>query len=263
MEYGVRQKLRVLRVLRQAFDYLGDHGGRLISDAPQLILLLAGGEFLAMHLRAMAGLEQSSLLELAGWLVGMTTPVFLAVAWHRRILLDEAPRRGLAAGKPERMYFVLLAAGSVVLAVTTLLSVVIIRLALPFPGLYWLGYGLAALVGVILPCYFLCHFSLALPQAALTGKVDLREIAALARGNKLRLIVLAILPVPLFFMLEVVGFFLPQLPRAPGLAHYLCSTLVLFISLLVSVALMSVTYRTLAFPPAPAEGGPQPLEAGD
>lgn len=261
-EYGVQQKLPVLRVLRQAFDYLGDHGGRLISDAPQLILVLVGGGLLSMHLHTIATLEQSSLLELAGWLVGMTTPVFVAVAWHRRILLDEAPRQGLVAGKPERMYFVVLVVGTLAFVITTLLSLVITRLVLPFPGLHWAGFGLAAVVGA-LPCYFLGHFTLALPQAALTGKVDLRQIAALTRGNKLRLGVLAIVPVPLFFLLDLVGIFLPQVPRVTGLAYYLYSTLVLFISMLVSVALMSVTYRTLAMQPVPPEDELQPHEAGD
>lgn len=263
-EYGVQQKLPVLRVLRQAFDYLGDHGGRLISDAPQLILVLVGGALLAMHLQTMAVFERSWLLDLASWLVGMVTPVFAAVAWHRRILLDEAPGRGVMVGKPERMYFIVLAVGAVAMFVMVLLCSVILQLAAPFPSLYWPALGLVVVVGIVLPCYFLGHFILALPQAALTGRVDMRAIAALTRGNKWRLLVVTVLaPLPILMLLEAVRVFLLQLPRAPGLAFYLYNAVAVFISLLVSVPVMSISYRTLALQPVPAEGKPLPVAAGD
>ena len=87
------------------------------------------------------------------------------------------------AGKPERMYFVVLVVGTLAFVITTLLSLVITRLVLPFPGLHWAGFGLAAVVGA-LPCYFLGHFTLALPQAALTGKVNLRQICLLYTSRR-------------------------------------------------------------------------------
>lgn len=36
----MRQKLPMLRVIRQTLDYLGDHAGRLIGASPLLIMVL-------------------------------------------------------------------------------------------------------------------------------------------------------------------------------------------------------------------------------
>jgi hypothetical protein len=77
----MRQKLPILRVIRQTLDYLGDHGGRLISASPLLILILLAGIVLGTHLNHMAYVEQSKLLELTGWLVSTAAPVLAAVAW--------------------------------------------------------------------------------------------------------------------------------------------------------------------------------------
>ncbi|MGS1010536.1 hypothetical protein [Achromobacter anxifer] len=252
----MRQKLPILRVIRQTLDYLGDHGGRLIGASPLLIMILLAGVVLGMHLDYMAYVEQSKLLELTGWLVSTAAPVLAAVAWHRCILLGETPSARIVAGKPERMYFIVLFVSAVLVFVTALLAYVVILFAQGPDGPHWLGVALVLLL-VLAPCFFLGYFFLALPHAALTGKMDMRRIAALVRGNRLRLLVVAALPVPLLLLLEAARVFLLQVPRAPGIAYYLYSAIATFAATLISVTSMSVSYRTLAL--KPMEEGVEPL----
>ncbi|MEN5064476.1 hypothetical protein [Achromobacter aegrifaciens] len=93
---------------------------------------------------------------------------------------------------------------------------------------------------------FLGYFFLALPHAALTGRMDMSRIAGLVKGNRLRLFAVAMLPVPLLLLLEAVRIFLLQVPRAPGISFYLYTAISTFAFTLVSVTSMSVSYRTLA-----------------
>lgn len=252
----MRQKLPILRVIRQTLDYLGDHGGRLIGASPLLILILLAGIALGMHLDYMAYVEQSKLLELTSWLVSTAAPVLAAVAWHRCILLGETPSARIVAGKPERMYFIVLFVSAALMFVTALLAYVVILFAQGPDGPHWLGVLLVLLL-VLAPCFCLGYFFLALPHAALTGKMDMRRIAAVVRGNRLRLLVVAALPVPLLLLLEAARVFLLQVPRAPGIAYYLYSAIATFAATLISVTSMSICYRTLAL--KPMEEGVEPM----
>ncbi|WP_313387891.1 hypothetical protein [Achromobacter aegrifaciens] len=243
----MRKKLPILRIIRQTLDYLGDHGGPLIGASPLLILILLGGVVLGMHLNHMAYVEQSKLLELAGWVVSTAAPVLAAVAWHRCILLGETPAPRLVAGKPERMYFiVLLVSAALALAfAVALLGYIVMLFSEGSAGPHWLGMVLVLLL-ILSPCFFLGYFFLALPHAALTGRMDMSRIAGLVKGNRLRLFAVAMLPVPLLLLLEAVRIFLLQVPRAPGISFYLYTAISTFAFTLVSVTSMSVSYRTLA-----------------
>jgi len=251
----LQQKLPVRRVIRETFDYLGNNGGRMLSAAPQLAAILFAGTCLGMYLNQMAVTQHSTLLEAAGWLVGTAAPVLAAVAWHRRILLDESPPAGLAAGKPERMYFMVAATSSALLFVLTMAIVVLSALMAGPEGVSPLGMVLLLVLAAV-PGYFVGHFFLALPQAALTGTVDVRRIAALTRGNKWRFLAVALLPLPILLLLELVRVFLLQMPRAPSAGFYVYSAVAMLLVTLVSVTTMSVSYRIMAL--APPEGAPDP-----
>lgn len=248
MERRVQQKLPLWRVIRETFAYLGDHGGRLLATAPQLVAILIAGTTLGKYLDQMAVAQQSMLLQLAGWLVNTAAPVLAAVAWHRHILLNEHARSGIATGKPERMYFVVAAAGSAALFALSLVSFVVARLTAGPEGLPAYAMALQFALG-LLPAYFVGHFFLALPHAALTGRLEIRRIAALTRGNKLRFVGVALVPVPILLLLELVRVFLLQMPRTPSAGYYVYGTVVVFVTALISVTSMSVCYRTLVFSP--------------
>ena len=245
----MRKKLPILRVIRQTLDYLGDHGGPLIGASPLFILILLGGVVLGMYLNDMAYVEQSKLLELAGWMVSTAAPVLAAVAWHRCILLNETPAPRPVAGKPERMYFIVLLVSAALAFVVALLAYIVMLFSKGPAGPHWLGMVLVLLL-ILSPCIFLGYFFLALPHAALTGRLDLSRIAGLVKGNRLRLLAVAMLPVPLLLLLEAVRIFLLQMPRAPGVAFYLYTAISTFAFTLVSVTSMSVSYRTLALTPS-------------
>ncbi|WP_447920680.1 hypothetical protein [Achromobacter aegrifaciens] len=251
----MQQKLPILRVIRQTLDYLGDHGGRLIGASPLLILIMLAGIVLGMHLDYMAYVEQSRLLELTGWLVSTAAPVLAAVAWHRCILLGETRPARIVAGKPERMYFIVLFVSAALIFVTALLGYIVMLFAQGPDGPHWLGVVLVIPL-VLAPCYFFGNFFLALPHAALTGKMDISRIAALVRGNRLRLLAVATLPIPLLLLLEAARIFLLQVPRAPGIAYYLYTAIATFAATLISVTSMSVSYRNLAL--TPSEEGVDP-----
>ena len=244
----MRQKLPILRVARQTFDYLGDHGGPLIGASPLLILILLAGIALGMHLDYMAYVEHSKLLELTGWVVSTAAPVLAAVAWHRCILLGETPPARVVAGKPERMYFIVLIVGAALMFVTTLLCYIVMLFAQGPDGPHWLGVVLVLLL-VLAPCFFMGYIFLALPHAALTGKMEISRIAPLVRGNRLRLLAVAALPVPLLLLLEAARIFVLQMPREPSIGYYLYSAIATFAATLISVTSMSVSYRTLALKP--------------
>lgn len=135
----MRKKLPILRVIRQTLDYLGDHGGPLIGASPLLILILLGGVVLGMYLNDMAYVEQSKLLELVGWMVSTAAPVLAAVAWHRRILLNETPAPRPVAGKPERMYFIVLLVSAALAFVVALLAYIVMLFSKGPAGPHWLG----------------------------------------------------------------------------------------------------------------------------
>ncbi|HEY9271854.1 hypothetical protein [Achromobacter sp.] len=253
----MRQKLPILRVIRQTLDYLGDRGGPLIGASPLLILIMLAGIALGMHLNYMAYVEQSKLLELTGWLVSTAAPVLAAVAWHRCILLGETPPARILAGKPERMYFIVLFVSAALMFVMALLAYVVMLFAQGPDGPHWLGVVLV-LPLVLAPCFLLGYFFLALPHAALTGTVDIPRIAALVRGNRLRLLAVAALPIPLLLLLDAARIFVLQVPRAPGIAYYLYTAIATFAATLISVTSMSVSYRTLALTPMEEGGEPLP-----
>lgn len=244
----LQQKLPVWRVIRQTFDYLGDHGWRMLATAPQLAAVLFAGSFLGMSLNQIAVAQRSILLEAAGWLTATAAPVLAAVAWHRLILLDEPARAGLTAGKPERAYFIVLATSSALVFALTILSHLIALLTAGFESLHAPAMVLLLII-VLVPAYFFGHFFLALPQAALTGTVNVRQIAALTRGNKLRLLAVAILPIPILLLMELVRIFLLQMARSPSAGFYIYSSVATLVVTLLSVTTMSISYRTLALSP--------------
>ncbi|WP_313696880.1 hypothetical protein [Achromobacter sp.] len=243
----MQQKLPVWRVIRETFDYLGDHGGRTLAMAPQLVAILIVGVCLGVYLDQMAVARQSMLLQLAGWLVTTACPVMLAVAWHRRILLNEYARGGIATGKPERMYFIVAVILSASFFVLSIARVVIAVLMSGPEGVSPLGIALQLFL-VLLPAYFVGHFFLALPQAALTGRVDVRRITALTRGNKWRFLAVSLLPVPILLLMEAVRGYLLRMPLEPGLGSYLYGALMMLVTTIISVTTMSVCYRILALP---------------
>lgn len=255
----MQQKLPVRRVIRETFDYLGDHGGRLLSTAPQLVAILLAGTCLGMYLDQMAIAQRSVLLQAAGWLVSTAAPVLAAVAWHRRILLDEPARPGIIAGKPERMYFIVAAISSAAWFAVSLAGVVIGMLMGGPEGVPALGKLLFFMIGLA-PFYFVGHVFLALPQAALTGAVDVRRIAALTRGNKWRFLFVAMLPAPIWLLLELVRVFLLQMPRTPSAGYYVYWAVAMLATSLITVTSMSVSYRNLALPSA---GRPSDAQASE
>ncbi len=243
-EQCVQQKLPLLRVIRQTFDTLGDHGGQMLAQAPQLLALMFAGTCLSMYLSHLALVEHSMLLDAAGWLVVVAAPVLAAVGWHRRILLNETPRAGFAAGKPERMYFLLAVATSVGLFVLATLQLFVYVLTTGPEGTSSLG-KLLALGLWLVPLYFIGHLFLALPEAALTGKVNLRRIHAMTRGNKLRFVVVGLLPIPILLLLELVRIYLLQMPRTLSPGFYVYNAISMLVGSLITVTSMSVCYRVL------------------
>lgn len=227
----------------------------MLAAAPHLAAILFAGTCLGMYLNQMAVAQHSRLLEAIGWLVSTAAPVLAAVAWHRRILLDEPPRAGITTGRPERMYFMVAATSSALLLAVTMVGLVVAALTAGPEGLSALGMVLL-LTCALVPVYFVGHFFLALPQAALTGNVDLRRIAALTRGNKWRFLAVAMLPLPILLLLELVRVFLLQMPRTPSAGFYVYSAVAMLLVTLVSVTTMSVSYRILAL--SPTEGAPDP-----
>lgn len=245
----MQKKLPVWRVVRETYNYLGDHGGKMLAAAPQLAAILFVGTCVSLHLSYLAQVQHSLLLESAGWLVGMVGPVLSAVAWHRYILLNETPRGGLTVGRPERMYFMVAAGSGALMFTVSLISAVTLALAKGPDGVHILILLPVAVLQWV-PLYFLGHVFLALPQAALTGKVDLRGIHALTRGNKWRFLAVALLPaMPLLVVLELFRAFVLQMPHQASFAYYLYSSTLMLISSLVVVTTMSVTYRTLVLTP--------------
>lgn len=85
--------------------------------------------------------------------------------------------------------------------------------------------------------------------------MDVRRNAALTRGNQWRFLAVAMLPLPLLLLLELVRVFLLQMPRMPraGLYHY--SSVAMLLATLVSVTTMSVSYRILALSPTDSAPG--------
>lgn len=221
----------------------------MLATAPQLAAILFAGTCLGMYLDQLAIEQQSMLLQATGWLVSTAAPVLAAVTWHRRILLDEPARPGIATGRPERMYFVVAAASSALLFVLTLASVVIASLTAGPEGVPALGKVLLLILALV-PAYFVGHVFLALPHAALTGTLDMRRMSALTRGNKWRFLAVAILPVPILLLLELVRVFLLEMPRTPSAGFYTYSAVAMLLTTLVSVTTMSVSYRILALLPA-------------
>ena len=188
------RKLPVWRTAADTYRVTVRNLGAFIRIAwPWIILLLFGSAALYWHLydteqaAIAAGRIGSPLLFYATAVLSTVIGAFVAVPWHRLLLLGERPSTLLALDRRHWMYAVY----AVVLA-----AAIWLPFALPFhlisqatPGFFATTIGLGALLFFALLAVA-TRLSLILPAIALDPeKAQLSEAWSLTRGNTLRLLV--------------------------------------------------------------------------
>ena len=198
MTSGTLRKLPVWKTAADSNRVTVRNLGAFIKIAwPWIILLLFGSAALYWHFydteQALiaAGGVGSPLLFYATAVLSTVIGAFVAVPWHRLLLLGEKPSALLALDRRHWMY----AAYAVALAAALWLP-----LALPLHSIYQATPDFSAIaIGLSAPLFLALlaittRLSLILPAIALDPeKAQLREIWSITRGNTLRLLVSSVI----------------------------------------------------------------------
>lgn len=201
--------------------------------------------------------EENRALAVAVNLASLFLWPVIAVAWHRFILLGDAPpgRFHIAFGRREARYLI------VSVFLTLLFIPGLILSATPSFMPANMTASLLSFFGVLLllvAIYFVVRLFLLLPAVAVGDPVNPRLVLERTRGNFWRLIlVFAAVVLPMMFVAILVGTLIEGSFVMRLVAVAILSLVLIFFAL-VNIAILSIAYRELIGPP-----GTQAPDTGD
>lgn len=246
-------QLDVAATIREAYSGAWNHLNEMVR-----LIWLPGSLYLALSIAGVfVDVEEQRALAVALNLASLFLWPIIAVAWHRFILMGDAPpgRFHFAFGRREARYLVvsvfltlLFVPGFVLGATPAFMPANMTASLLSFFG--------ALLVMVAI--YFMVRLSLLLPAVSVGDPVNPRLILERTRGNFWRLVlVLASVVLPMMLVAVVVGTLLEGGPVMRIVAVGILSLVLIFFAV-VNIAVLSVAYRELIGPP-----GTQAPDTGD
>jgi hypothetical protein len=168
--------------------------------------------------------------------------VWLAVAWHRYILLDETPAGQLPAFDQSRI--LAYAGNSILLALILLVVAVVISMLLS--PLIFLG---PLVVGIVLPIVVIAvalvidyRLGLVLPARALAKPLTLREAWEATRGASSTILVLAIVSALAAVVIDIPAFILGTIPGIGGILALLWTLVTGWLKVMVGVSILTTLY---------------------
>ncbi|ABS65095.1 hypothetical protein Plav_3496 [Parvibaculum lavamentivorans DS-1] len=246
-------KLDVVATVREAYKGAWQHFGEMLR-----LIWLPGLLYLVLSV-ASAFVDRGEQLFVAVLIdfISLFLWPIIAVAWHRFILLGDAPagRFNLSFGRREARFLLfsiflvlLFMPGGILMVIAVSMPQTMTTSLLSFFGLLFLFVSL----------YFFVRLSLLLPAVSVDDPVNPRLVLERTRGNFWRLaavLVLAVLPV--LVVAGLLGGLVTQGPAA-AIAALIAIALVSIFFAVVNVAVLSIAYRELVGPP-----GTQAPDSGD
>ena len=243
-EFNPRQ-LDVLAAVREAYSGAWSHLGEMLR-----LIWLPGVLYLALSLvGALLADSGQFVLRIVIEFASLFLWPIIAVAWHRFILLGDAPAGTyqISFGQREARFLVV----SFFLVLLLLPGFFITTLTSQTqdlgPSASLIGFAgiLLAFVGI----YFLVRLLLLLPAVAIDEPINARLILERTRGNFWRLVAICILSsLPLVVAYWVIMSVALSLGIPLGIPMLLSAVLSIFFAI-VNVAILSIAYRELIGPP--------------
>lgn len=237
-------KLDVLSTIREAYGGAWNHFGEMVRLIwlPGLLYLVfsTASSFVNVEEQFFAAL----VLELASLFLW---PV-IAVAWHRFILLGDAPAGAFrfSFGRREALFLLVSVFLFLMLVPGSALAMAASQQAQTLTGSLLSFFGLLLLLTSI---YFFVRLSLLLPAVSIGDPVDPRLILERTRGNFWRLVAVFISVVlPVVLLAALIGTLLTASPILQVAAVAMFALVSVFFAV-VNVAVLSVAYRELLGPP--------------
>lgn len=223
--------------LRLVFGNLGD----ALRISGILFLMASGATLASANLLPPNGGPLRATIALLALLFGVALNVWIAVAWHRYVLLDERPQTVVPPINGSRMlaylgYSALLVlvgviAGVVILVAFTLLS------ALNAPQVLTVPAAIVVFLAILAMSY---RLSIILPASSVEKSLGLRQAWAATTGTTWTMLGIALLTLIFFFVLAVPGALLAYAHLT--LAAELCNAVFGWVTLMVGVAVVTTIY---------------------
>ncbi len=166
--------------------------------------------------------------------------IWVAVAWHRFVLLSEYPGRFVARFHSDRMWSYFGASIRVVLVVIVLGMVVLVVMSIVV-SLFRSMTGALTLIQLVIQTVFsvlIMRFSVILPAAAIGERLTLAEAFQVTVGHNMAVFVAAVL----ISVLTMIPIFLVQTPLAPlvtSLVYQICANWLIF---MLSISILTTLY---------------------
>lgn len=239
------KKLDVLTAVREAYGGAWTHLGEMLR-----LIWLPGLLYLALNITgALLADEGQDVVRLLIEIASLFLWPIIAVAWHRFILMGEAPAGTYQINFGQREARFLMVSFFLVLLMLPGFFIVTITAGLQDMGPSASLIGFAGVLVAFVGIYFLVRLLLLLPAVAIDEPINARLILERTRGNFWRLVALCILsslPLILAYWLIMYVFIAANLPLFIPL--FLSSLLSIFFAI-VNVAILSIAYRELIGPP--------------
>lgn len=244
------RRLDVIAAVREAYSGSWRHLGEMLR-----LIWLPGTLYLALSLvGALLADSGQVVLRIAIEFASLFLWPIIAVAWHRFILLGDAPVGAyqISFGQRESRFLVV----SFFLVLLLLPGFFITTLTSQMQGLGPSAslIGFAGILLAFIGIYFLVRLLLLLPAVAIDEPINARLILERTRGNFWRLVAICILSsLPLVVVYWLVMSVALSLGISVAVPMLLAAVLSIFFAI-VNVAILSIAYRELIGPPGAMAG---------
>ncbi len=169
--------------------------------------------------------------------------VWIAVAWHRYILLDEVPAGRLPEFNGQRLFSYAaysLGVGVIGFVLTTVLSLVVGIVAVPLLGM--VGGFITGVVGLAAALIVGYRLAPLLPAAAIGKPLNLGQAWAATNGANVQIIILAIVSAIAAIVIDIPAFVLAPAGSIGGFLALLWTLATGWVKTLVGVSILTTLY---------------------
>ncbi|MAU61319.1 hypothetical protein [Parvibaculum sp.] len=246
-------RLDIAATVGEAYRGAWNHLGEMVR-----LIWLPGALYFSLSVAGVfIDVEQNRALAVVINLATLFLWPIIAVAWHRFILMGDAPpgKFHFSFGRREARYLIVSVFLTLLFAPGVILSATPAFLPANMTASLLSFFGVLLLMVAI---YFMVRLTLLLPAVSVGDPVNPRLVLERTRGNFWRLVaVFAAIVLPMFVILFLVGSLVGG-NLVMNVAAVAVLSLVLILFAIVNIAVLSIAYRELIGPP-----GTQAPDSGD
>jgi hypothetical protein len=246
-------RLDIAATVGEAYRGAWNHLGEMVR-----LIWLPGALYFSLSVAGVfIDVEQNRALAVVINLATLFLWPIIAVAWHRFILMGDAPpgKFHFSFGRREARYLIVSVFLTLLFAPGVILSATPAFLPANMTASLLSFFGVLLLMVAI---YFMVRLTLLLPAVSVGDPVNPRLVLERTRGNFWRLVaVFAAIALPMFLILFLVGSLVGG-NLVMNVAAVAVLSLVLILFAIVNIAVLSIAYRELIGPP-----GTQAPDSGD